>query len=1044
MFCDIVGSTAMSSQLDPEDLRGVITKYQKACQQVVSRFEGHIAQYMGDGLLVYFGYPVAHENDAHRAVSSGIGILKTIEQLNQSLEETHSIVLSVRIGVHTGLVVVGDIGAAGDSQRLALGATPNIAARLEGVAAPDTVVISEATYGIVSQYFNCEDLGKHTLKGIPSPLMVYQVINDNTAKSRSETANPEDGLLLVGRDGEVKALLNYWKDAKKGKSRVVMISGEAGIGKSRILHAVLSEVVDEPNCWLMPHNCSPYHRQTAFYPFSQSIKEMALRLTDDETPETQLSKLEKFLRQYEISLQDVIPLFAGLLNIPLVGSSYRTTAFSIEQQKRKIIDTFISIILKRAKEQNLLLIFEDLHWMDSSSLEVIGQIIKLSPENNILSILSFRPDFTPHWKMQPHLVSIVLPTLPDTAARAIIQKIGKRKELPAELVDQIITKTDGIPLFVEELTKMVLGSDMVVENESNFQLTRPISSLAIPTTLHDSLVARLDRSSGGKRLAQIGAVIGRNFEYSLIKLASRLDEVQLRGDLDQLVQAELLQQTGIPPNAAFTFRHALIRDAAYQSLLKSKQRQIHQQIGNILLDHYPEIVAKSPETVAYHLEKGKQIPDAIVYWTKAGEILRRRQAFEEALVYLDRSLSLIKQVQSDREANALELKVLAIQAPIYLMTAGWGSALTFQASSRMKSLAEDAGDKINLFHALRITIICELFGGQPNQALKFAKECLAIALELDNNEFLMDAYRILGQTSIFVGQFQNSLKAFKSSIALYRSSDNQAAFNEITDGNPGILSLIQSCNTLWQLGYPDQALERMVTALALARENKHPYQISFCLFICAIISAWCGRTSTCLSYSTECYQISTDYGNLFFANEAKSYMGYAQACSGRVKEGVINIEEAINHRMHTTFQGSHIHVYTLATVHLLQENFESGLEVIEKSLTLTGQTGDQCFLSEMHRIKGELLHGLNAQANAKEIEDCFSKSAQLSRKHQTKSLELRTMMSMAKWLQSQGQTEKGLASVSKVYAWFTEGFTTRDLLDAKALINEMSANPSND
>ena len=588
MFCDLVGSTALSNELDPEDLRAIITEYQGVCQKVVARYEGHIAQYLGDGILVYFGYPAAHENDAHRAVSSGLGILEAVQQFNKRLEKSNGIRISVRIGIHTGHVVIGDMGSTGQIQQLALGATPNIAARLEGLAEPNTLIISADTYALVQLFFLCEDKGEQKVKGIPTPIKVYRVVHENVARSRFEASQDDsDQVTLVGRDDEVNRLVGLWEDAKQSKSHIVLLSGEPGVGKSRVLQALMAHVAADSDAWLNIHQCSPYHKGTAFHPIAEVIEHVVLQLTGDESSTEKISRLEGFLLQYGFSLQEMVPLFASIMAVPLEGTAYQPTQFSAEQQKQRIIGAFITMCLERSSEQNLLLVFEDIQWIDPSTLDIITQLINQPPSLNILTVLSFRPEFSPPWRMQPHINPMSLSNLSRDAVKEIIVQIGAGKRLPEELIEQIIQKTDGIPLFVEELTKMVLGSEMIREHDDHYELSGPISSLSIPSTLHDSLVARLDRMSHTKEIAQIGAAIGREFRYGLINIASNMEEEAMRECLNQLVEAELLLQRGVSPKANFKFRHVLIRDAAYQSLLKSQQQSIHQRIALSLTKHLP-------------------------------------------------------------------------------------------------------------------------------------------------------------------------------------------------------------------------------------------------------------------------------------------------------------------------------------------------------------------------------------------------------------------------------------------------------------------------
>lgn len=1043
MFCDLVGSTALSNELDPEDLRTIITEYQLVCEKVVARYEGHIAQYLGDGILVYFGYPAAHENDAHRALSSGLGIIEAVQRFSKRLEGSNRTGISVRIGIHTGHVVIGDMGGMGQVQQLALGVTPNIAARLEGLAEPDTMIISADTYALIQRFFLCEDKGEHHIKGIPNPLKIYQVIHENVARSRFEASQdtPEQNT-IVGRDNEIMQLKELWEDARQGNSHIVLLSGQPGIGKSRILQALMAHVAADSDAWLNIHQCSPYHKGTAFYPVAEAIKYVALQLKDDESSIEKIRRLEGFLLQYGFSLEEMVPLFANILAVPLEGSTYQPTPFSVEQQRQKMIAAFIHIYLDRSCEQNLLLVFEDIQWMDPSSLDMIRQLINQPPAMNILTVLSFRPEFNPPWHMQPHITPMSLSNLPGEAIKDIIVKIAGDKRLPKEVIEQIIQKTDGIPLFVEELTKMVMGSGMLQEHKDHFELSGPVSSLSIPSTLHDSLVARLDNMSHTKEIAQIGATIGREFSYELINAASYMQEKAMRACLNQLVEAELLLQRGVPPIATFKFRHALIRDVAYQSLLKSQQQRFHQRIAESLTEKIPVLAENHPEVVAYHFEKAGIFHNAVAYWSRAADKIRQHLAYDETLNYIQRGLNLLKQIGNDEDRSNLELQLLTIQAPVLLMTEGFSSPAAYQASCRMKELAEQQKDDMSLFQALRGVVTHELFAGKVKGALHYAREALRIAQSLQVKETLVEAHRLVGQTSLYTGKFTLSLESFNKSILLYQTTEEDI-LSRLIGVDPEIFSLIQSSHVLWYLGYPDQALGRAKLALEKANELQRPYSQVLCTFLSSLVSSCCGHMQDALNHAQSCIALSEEYGISMFNNEAKTFLGVAMIEKGEEEEGFRIMQAVIKLRIERNLlTGIHLHMAVLIAACLKTGNREAGLEAVDRAITLTSESDDQLFLPEIYRFKGELLLAKNGKVSIKEAEEYFNKSLQIARNQKAKSFELRSAISMANAWKSQGKTAEGLKLVSSVYNWFKEGLETRDLMEAKRLIETLSNAPA--
>ena len=507
LFCDLVDSTRLASQLDPEDLREVIRAYQETCTKVIARFEGHIAQYLGDGLLVYFGYPMAHEDDAQRAVRAGLGIVEALGPLNTRLTQERGVQLAVRLGIHTGLVVVGEVGGSTRQEQLALGETPNLAARLQGLAAPNTLVTSAATLPLLRGFFVCQALGTSLLKGFAQPLEVYQVLYESMARSRLEAVGSIGWTPLVGREQEIGLLRARWAQVKEGTGQVVLLSGEAGIGKSRLVQVLKEHVATEPQAWLTPCQCSPYHQHSAFYPMIDLLERVALRFEREEAPSQKLRKLEGFLVQYGLPLAETVPLLAALLSL-LLTADYTPLTVSPAQQKQQTLHALLTILLRIATQQPLLFVMEDLHWVDPTTLEFLTLLVDQGPTARILALWTFRPDFSPPWTGRAHLSQVTLPRLPPQQATEMTGQVAHGKALPAEVVEQVVAKTDGVPLFVEELTKMVLESGLLQEREDRYELTGPLPPLAIPTTLHDSLMARLDRLVTVKALAQLGATLG--------------------------------------------------------------------------------------------------------------------------------------------------------------------------------------------------------------------------------------------------------------------------------------------------------------------------------------------------------------------------------------------------------------------------------------------------------------------------------------------------------------------------------------------------------
>ena len=687
LFCDLVDSTVLASRLDPEELREVVRAYQEACAKVIARFEGHIAQYLGDGLLVYFGYPLAHEDDAQRAVRAGLGIVEALGQLNTRLTQEWGVHLAVRLGCHTGLVVVGEVGGGARQEQLALGETPNLAARLQGIAAPNALVVSAATVQLLGGFFTSQSLGTSELKGLAQPIEVYQVLHESMARSRLEAAGSTGLTPLVGREQEVQLLLERWSQVKDGSGQVVLLSGEAGIGKSRLVQVLKEHVAAEPQSWLTPCQCSPYHQNTALYPWIDLLERVALRFERDESPQQRLSKLEGFLVQYGLPLAEAVPLFASLLSLPLTAD-YASLTMAPEQQKQKTMQALLTILLRIAAQQPVLFVMEDLHWVDPSTLELLSLLVDQGPTTRILALLTFRPDFSPPWTGRAHLTQVTLNRLSRRQAAEMTDRVAHGKALPTEVVEQVVAKTDGVPLFVEELTKMVLESGLLQEREERYELRGPLSPLAIPTTLHDSLMARLDRLATVKALAQLGATLGREFSYELLQAVAPWDEETLQQGLHQLVEAEFLYQRGLLPQATYLFKHALIQDAAYQSLLRSTRQQYHQRIAQVLEARFPETVEMQPELVAHHYTEAGLAEQAMPYWQRAGQHAIERSAHVEAISHLTQGLAVLTTLPDTPERLLHELNAHITLGDALKTIKGWGAPEVEQAYARALDLCQ--------------------------------------------------------------------------------------------------------------------------------------------------------------------------------------------------------------------------------------------------------------------------------------------------------------------------------------------------------------------
>jgi class 3 adenylate cyclase/tetratricopeptide (TPR) repeat protein len=823
MFCDLVGSTNLSSQLDPEDLREVVRAYQETAAEIIQRFEGHIAQYLGDGLLVYFGYLHAHEDDPRRAVHTGLGIIKAMGVLNTRLVAEKGVQLAVRIGIHTGPVVVGEMGGGGRHEQLALGKTPNIAARLEGLAPPDTVVLSAVTARLVQEAFALEELGVYELKGVAEPMVVSRVLSSLEADHDIEETPIAGFEALVGRDEEIGLLLRRWEQSKEGLGQVVVISGEAGIGKSSVVKRMRHHVRQE-GYTCITFRCSPYHTNSALYPVIEHVQRL-LRFHHDDPPETKLNKLEQGLRTYSLPLEEVIPLFAALLSVPLL-ERYLPLNLTPQQQRQQTQEALVAWMLEEAERQPVLAVWEDLHWIDPSTLELLNLLIDQTPTVSMLSVLTFRPDFVPPWTTRSHMTPITLNRLERPQVEAIVTRLVGGKALPSKVVEHIVEKTDGVPLFVEELTKALLESGLLHEEADRYTLTGPLSAVRIPATLQDSLMARLDRLPTIKEVAQLGAALGREFVYEMLRALAPMEEQMLQDGLSQLVKAELLYQRGRPPRARYIFKHALIQDIAYTSLLKATRQQVHQQIAELLKTQFPEIVETEPELLAHHYTEAGSYEQAVTHWQRAGQRAAQRSANQEAISHLSQGLELLALLPETPGRTQQELDMQMILGPALMATRGYAAPEVHQAYSRARELCQHVGAAPELFPVLWGLWLFYLGQAEHEEARELGEQCLTLAQNLQDSAFLLEAHLALGVSFFYLGELLQARTHLEQGIALYDPQQHHALALRYGGFDPATCSLAYAGWTLWMLGYADQALQRGDEALTLAQKLAHSYSLA--------------------------------------------------------------------------------------------------------------------------------------------------------------------------------------------------------------------------
>src|SRR5215470_1046613 len=1032
MFCDLVNSTPLAAHLDPEDLRDVVRAYQSACAEVIQFFEGYIAQYLGDGLLVYFGFPHAHEDDCQRAVYAALGMMQAIGRLSQRLTQERGVSLAARIGIHTGNVVVGAMGDSGRPERLALGETPNVAARLQALADDNTVVISAAAYHLVQGWFACQDLGLHALKGVATPTRVFRVLHGSEAQSRLDVAVGRGLTPLVGREQEVKLLLERWLQVKDGQGQVVLLSGEPGIGKSRLVEAVKEHVADEPHT-RFEWRASPYHQQSPLYPVIAHLHQV-LRWHSAASAQDRLRNLEDVLRQWDFSLPEVMPLFSSLLALP-DSDAYAPMGLTRERQKQKTLEALLAWLLREADRQSVLLIIEDLHWLDASTLEFLDLLVEQAATARLFVLLTFRPTFQPPWPIRAHMIYLTLSRLPRYQAARLIDQVAAGKALPPDVQQQLLTRTDGVPLFVEELTKMVLESGILREGPNRYELIGALPPLAIPSTIQDSLMARLDRLGTGKLVAQVGATIGRVFSYELVRSVLPTDESTVQHGLGRLLEAELLHQSGEPPRAVYVFKHALIQETAQRSLLKHTRQQYHQRIAQALAERFPETAETQPELLAHHYTEAGLPGSAAPYWQRAGQRAIERSAHVEAISHFTKGLEVLKALPEAPERNLQELVLhLALGAALSMLK-GYTAPETEQAYSAARRLCQQVGDSPQRFAALAGLLRFYRSRTELKTAQELGSELLKLAQSTHGDAFLLEAYCEQGTNLWHAGTFAAALTHLEQGIACYESRAEPSPRSSLS--HPELLCFSSAGRSAWFLGYPDQALRNTLKALSLARQLSQPYHLASALSFAASLHVLRREARRALEFAESTITVSREHGFVRWLGGGLIRRGWALAMTGSTEEGVDSIRQGIAiWREMGTRQAEVQHLVMLAESYKHGGHIAAALDVLGEAVIILESSEERCYEAEVYRLRGECL--LEAGLKFEAVEESLVRAVDVSRYQGAKSLELRAILSLCRLLQRAGRRAEAHRMLTEVYGWFSEGFDTPDLRDAKASLDALT------
>jgi class 3 adenylate cyclase/tetratricopeptide (TPR) repeat protein len=1031
MFCDLVGSTALSARLDPEDLRAVIGAYHRCVDAVIEKSGGFVAKYMGDGVLAYFGYPRADEHDAERAVRAGLALTEAVAGLDTAAGAP----LQVRIGIATGLVVVGDVIGRGAAQEQAVvGETPNLAARLQALTEPGTVMIAPSTRRLTGGLFDYEDLGAIEIKGLAAPVEAARVLRESGAESRFAAHHGPDLTPLVGRDEELALLQRRWQQAKSGEGCVALLCGEPGIGKSRLAQSLSERLAREQHTRLRTF-CSPHHQDHALYPTIAQL-ERAAGFRREDTADVRLDRLEAVLAQATDDLGEAVPLLAALLSLP-TGERYPPLNLSPEKQKERTLRALVAQVEGLAARQPVLMLFEDAHWSDPTSLELLELMIDRAPSLPLLLIITFRPEFTPSWGGSPHVTSLTLDRLAPRQQAEMIAGVTDGKALPQEVANQIIDRTDGVPLFVEELTKAVVESGMLTDAGDRYTAPGPLPALAVPTTLQASLLARLDRLAPVREVAQIGAALGRHFSHELIAAVAvrgsgpGMPQQQLDDALAQLVSAELIFRRGIPPDAEYTFKHALVQDAAYSTLLRSRRQLLHARIAATLEDRFPEIDNAQPALLAHHCTEAGLPEKAIAYWLAAGRQASGRSMLAEAVALLRHGLALVPVLPNTswRQEREFDLQIALGQA--LMAFRGWGVPELAEAYARAQELASTLNRPGALLSALFGQFIYHWARADLNRARQLAEEVVGLGEESSDVPTRVMGCNAGALACFQIGEFAAGRAYAEKGLALYDPAHRLAS-------NDALVQLqIRSSWLLACLGHLDQALFRGREALDEARRLSHPPTLALAL-MSVWFTEWCVRLEpgSLLRYPDELLAHATEHGFGLYRPAALFERGWCLAALGHTDEGIQLIAAVLASYEELGFIVWRPSILTLlADARRMAGQWQAALEHAAEARRLAEKTKARCCQADTVRLTGDVLVAIGDRTGA---EASYLEAIGIAQQQSAKLWELRAVTNLARLWRDQGKRAEGRDLLAPLYGWFTEGFGTPVLQEAKALLDELA------